>query len=59
MLPEFLSDTDLSERYGVHRTTVWRWVRNDPAFPRPIALSAGCTRWKRSDIEYWEAERSS
>lgn len=54
----YLSDTHLAERFGVHRTTVRRWVQNDPSFPRPVKLSPGSTRWKLDDIEKWEAARA-
>lgn len=50
----FISDMHLSKRFGVHRTTIWRWVKADPEFPKPVILSAGCTRWKLADIVAWE-----
>lgn len=50
----FLSDTDVAERYGVSRQTIWRWVKTDATFPKSIKLSPGCTRWNIADIEYWE-----
>lgn len=50
----WLSDKDLSERYGVHRVTVWGWVRDD-SFPAPQKLAANTTRWHREDIEQHEA----
>ncbi len=54
-MPElYLSDLQLARRYGVHRTTPWRWARTDPTFPPPIALTPGCTRWRLDDIEAWE-----
>ena len=31
-------------------STAWRDVGNDPDFPRPIRLSAGCTRFRVGDI---------
>jgi len=33
--------------------TVWRYVRVDPTFPRPIKLSPGCTRWCADEVESW------
>lgn len=54
----YLSDQQLAARYGVHRTTLWRWVKSEPGFPKPVVLSLGCTRWKLSAIEGWEASRS-
>ncbi len=58
-MPEtYLSDLQLAVRYSVHRTTTWRWAKSDPAFPKPIALSPGCTRWKLSEIEAWEVRKA-
>lgn len=53
----FLSDLDLAKRYGVHRTTVWRWVK-DQGFPPPERLSAACTRWVGSEVAEWERTRA-
>ncbi len=54
----FLSDIQIANRYGVTRQTVWRWANSDPAFGKPIKLTPGCTRWKLSDIEAWEAGKA-
>ena len=40
-------------------STVWRDVHNDPDFPKPIRLSAGCTRFKVGDIRTYLAKRTS
>lgn len=58
MAETYLSDTQLAARYGVHRTTLWRWAKTDPTFPKPVSLSSGCTRWKLSAVEGWETSRS-
>lgn len=55
----YLSDKQLSERFGVTRPTIWRWHRTDPNFPRAVSLSPGCTRWKLVDIEAWESTRAT
>jgi prophage regulatory protein len=49
----FLSIEQIAERYGVNKATIWRWGK-DPAFPKSIALSPGCTRWRLADLEAWE-----
>lgn len=54
----YLSDKQLAERFSVGRATIWRWVKSE-LFPKPIKLSASCTRWKLSEIEVWEQGRSS
>jgi prophage regulatory protein len=53
---KYLSDKHLAERYEVARATIWRWVR-ESSFPSPVKISKGCTRWKLSEIEAWEAAR--
>ena len=53
---QYLSDRQLAERYGVHRVTPWKWVERG-AFPRPVKLTPGCTRWRLADVEAWEKER--
>lgn len=53
----YLSDKQVSNRYGLHRSAPWRWLKTDPNFPKPVLLSRGCTRWKLSEIEAWEASR--
>lgn len=52
----FLKDTDLAERYGVSRVTIWRWVSSG-RFPKPIKLSPACTRWRLSAVEEYESKR--
>ena len=54
---KYASDKELAERFGVTRQTVWRWHRTDPAFPRAITLSPGCTRWRLDQVEAWEASK--
>ncbi|GGB31145.1 helix-turn-helix transcriptional regulator [Allosediminivita pacifica] len=55
----FLSDVQIAAVYSVHRMTVWRWLKSDPTFPKPFRLSGRCTRWKKSEIEAWEASKAS
>jgi predicted DNA-binding transcriptional regulator AlpA len=50
----YISDVELGERYSVHRMTIWRWLKSDPYFPKPLKLSGGCSRWKLSEIDQWE-----
>lgn len=53
----FLSDKQAASRYAVNRVTVWRWCQQGK-FPAPVRLSAGCTRWRLSDLEKWENEKT-
>ncbi|MEY8142143.1 helix-turn-helix transcriptional regulator [Falsihalocynthiibacter sp. CO-5D18] len=51
----FLSVRDVGKRYSVSRQTIWRWSKNDPAFPKPVNISMGTTRWRLADLQRYEA----
>lgn len=34
---------------GVSRSTAWARIKSDPAHPRPLRLSRGCTRLKAGE----------
>ena len=53
----YISVNQLAARYGTHRATIWRWAQNGN-FPIPVKLGPGCTRWRSSDVEKWEAQRT-
>jgi len=38
---------------GVASSTWWEWARTIPDFPRPIRISARCTRWDEAEIAAW------
>lgn len=56
-MQSYITDIFLAKRYGVSRQLVWKWVRTNPNFPKPIKLSPGCTRWIMADIEEWEQSK--
>ncbi len=55
----YLTDLQTAQRYGVHRSTPWRWARDKIEFPKPVRLSSRCTRWKLSELEAWESSRAT
>lgn len=54
----YVSDREVSGRFGKHRSWAWRKLKLDPTFPRPVSLSTKCTRWRLKDIEAWEEQRA-
>ncbi|MEP1537975.1 MAG: AlpA family phage regulatory protein [Paracoccaceae bacterium] len=42
-----------AELTGVSESTWWDWQRAFPDFPKPIRISARCTRWVKSEISAW------
>lgn len=55
---QYVSDSFLANRYSVSRNTVWRWLQHG-TIPQPVKLSPGCTRWRLSDVEAWEASHAN
>lgn len=53
---EYFSAGQLSARWGVHVTTVWKWSRTRRGFPQPVKLSESTTRWRRREVEAWETK---
>ena len=53
----YYSDKQLAKEFGVHRTTLWRWVKNGN-FPKPVKLSEGCTRWSEKAKHDWESQKA-
>lgn len=37
--------------------TIWRWVKTNPGFPRPIKLSPSVTAWDEAELLEWIRER--
>jgi predicted DNA-binding transcriptional regulator AlpA len=52
----WISDRQVGERLGIHRKSVWQWVK-EGSFPAPVKLSRSVTRWRLSDVTAWEAKR--
>jgi len=55
---QWLSDLAVAARYGVTAPTVWRWVKTEAGFPKPVKLSPGTTRWRLDELEAWEQFRA-
>lgn len=52
----FLKDIEACNRYGVARSTWWRWLA-EGIIPVPVKIGPRATRWKLSDLESWEQKR--
>ncbi len=51
----FLDSRQVRERYGVSRTTVWRWVR-EGRLPEPVNVGPASIRWRLHDLQEFEAK---
>ena len=55
---QFIRAKNLAPHLAVSEPTLWRWLKEDPTFPKPVKLSGRVTAWKISEIESWaEAKR--
>ena len=52
----YLSDKQVAARFGVSRSTPWRWAERGE-FPAPVRLSSRVTRWSLDDVIAFELER--
>jgi predicted DNA-binding transcriptional regulator AlpA len=53
----YLKAPDVCERYGVSDMWLWRRLKDDPKFPRPMVV--GRIRYFRvSDLELWEKRQA-
>lgn len=42
---------------GASRTTIWRWVKEDPTFPKPFKLSEAVTVWDENEVLSWVTQQ--
>ena len=54
----YLSVDQVAARLSVSRDSIYRWKRLGD-FPRAVKLSPSTTRWRLSDIQEWEASRTT
>lgn len=50
-LPDVISPTSLAAYFQVDRTTLWRWEKTNPHFPKAKRFSARKTGYLRSEVE--------
>lgn len=42
---------EVAAALGCHPITVWRKVKHDPDFPKPMRLSANRVAWRQSELD--------
>lgn len=50
---KYIRAKKLAPELAISEPTLWRWVKENPAFPKPLKLSAKVTAWKISEISAW------
>ena len=54
--PRFLRISEVLDRVGVSRPTIYRWVASGE-FPKQIAIGANSVVWLESDVTNWMDQR--
>jgi excisionase family DNA binding protein len=54
---KYIRPQELAIMLAVHRTTLWRWVR-DGHLPRPVRLGPNTVAWDSVEIDAWLAARA-
>ncbi|WP_363324224.1 AlpA family phage regulatory protein [uncultured Parasutterella sp.] len=49
--------SQLCSLLSVSRSTVYRWIKEKPDFPKPIKLTEWVTVFDRGEIEAWISNR--
>lgn len=62
MQQQILRYAELETILGIDRVTIWRRIKSDPDFPRPIRLGSGkatAIGFLQNEIEEWVALQAS
>lgn len=51
---QYLPVKQVANRYSVSVPTIWRWSKEDEAFPRPRVIRKGTSRWRLSELLAFE-----
>ena len=55
-VPRFLRISEVLDRVGVSRPTIYRWVA-EGEFPKQISIGANSVVWLESDVTKWMDHR--
>lgn len=48
---------EAADLLGIGTSTIWRWVRERPGFPKPRKLSSRCTVFDVAELVAWRDEQ--
>lgn len=51
---KYLSVKEVAHRYSVSVPTIWRWAKEDEAFPKQHVIRPGTSRWRVKDLLAFE-----
>ena len=51
---ELWDSTQVSEHLGIHRVTLWNWVKGKKFPPPDLAEGRKFRRWRESTVQKWK-----
>lgn len=54
----YLTEKEVAVHFNVSPDSIRRWIRQGK-FPKPLRIGTGTSRWRRKDIEAYEATLSA
>ncbi len=59
-MPPYLRPQEIKSRYGISRTTAWRWAQNGTLrFPKPARVTNGISLYDVAALDAWFATRAA
>jgi predicted DNA-binding transcriptional regulator AlpA len=55
VLAMLMTIDDAAARLRVHRTTIWRLIKDDASFPPLLYIRPRCPRLRETDVDRWAA----
>ena len=55
---QLLSPDSLAKRLDTSKHTIRGWVSRG-VFPKPLKITARCSRWRLSDVKAWESRQTT
>ncbi|PKM31576.1 MAG: AlpA family transcriptional regulator [Gammaproteobacteria bacterium HGW-Gammaproteobacteria-11] len=52
----YLNVNEISQRYGISTSTIWRWVAAG-IFPKPYKIGPAASRWHIDELQRFEAQK--
>lgn len=50
---QLLDYKGLGRKLSINPMTVYRFLKNDPSFPKPVKLTANSNRWVEAEVDQW------
>jgi len=54
---KWLRKANVAARYGVDQSTITRWSKSNPNFPKPVQISDGVTAWNLDELDAHDRAR--